>query len=54
MFKRRIHTPSGACPYNPPKIETSPVVLLAIDTGPLPVGQALPCFAARGRRCHRR
>lgn len=53
MFKRTIHVPTGACPYNPPKIPTSPVVLLAIDTGPLPIGQALPCFASRRRR-HRR
>lgn len=46
-----IVVPMGACPYNPPVIPTSPVTLLSIDTGPLGVCQALPCFA--GRRRHR-
>jgi hypothetical protein len=45
-----IHVPKGACPYNPPFVPTSRVALLSVDTGPLPIGQALPCFATRRRR----
>jgi len=52
MLKRtQIIVPMGACPYNPPVIPTSTVVLLSIDTGPLPICQALPCFSGRRRRC---
>lgn len=50
--RRQIFVQTGACPYNPPVIPTSRVVQLSIDTGPLPLCQALPCFAARRhRRC---
>ena len=48
--RNEISVPMGACPYNPPIISTSTVVLLSIDTGPLPICQALPCFAGRRRR----
>ena len=48
--RSQIYVPMGACPYNPPVIPTSRVVLLSIDTGPLPVCQALPCFVTRRRR----
>lgn len=52
MRRNEIFVPSGACPYNPPVITTSPVVLLSVDTGPLPLCQALPCFCGpRRRRC---
>jgi len=54
LVKRNvIAVPLGACPYNPPIIPTTPVTMLSIDTGPLPICQALPCFARprRRRRC---
>ena len=45
-----IHVPKSACPYNPPFVFASRVTILSIDTGPLPICQALPCFAQRQRR----
>ena len=48
--RRQIFIPTGACPYNPPVIPTSRVVQLSIDTGPLPLCQALPCLVTRRRR----
>jgi len=48
--RRQIYVPTGPCPYNPRVIPTSRVVQLSIDTGPLPLCQALPCFAPRRRR----
>ena len=46
----KVHIPMGACPPNPPFVTTSPVMILAIDTGPLPDFQgSMPCF-----RCGRR
>ncbi len=51
VIKRRLlHVPTGACPYNPASIPATRVVQLSIDTGPLPLCQALPCFAPRRRR----
>lgn len=45
-----IAVPMGACPYNPRVIPTSTVTMLSIDTGPLPICQALPCFTSTRRR----
>ena len=49
----KICVPMGPCPPNPRVVTTSPVVLLSVDTGPLPdTNGAMPCFArGRRRRC---
>ena len=43
---RKCVVATGACPPNPPFVTTSPVTILAIDTGPLPDFQgSMPCFS---------
>jgi len=53
MRRNKIHVPMGACPPNPNFIPASTVVQLAVDTGPLPLCQALPCFGTTRRRRRR-